>query len=240
MKVLAVDTSAQTTAVALIEDEKVIGEVLLNTTTNHSISLMPTVQFLCEQAGFLPSDLTRIAVAQGPGSYTGLRIGVTLAKTLALTLNLELVGISSLLALAMSVQARDQWVVPIMDARRGFVYLGAYQNLKSKIPDQYIALEEALQQLSEKVSRTKEIVFTGDAVTFDREIRAQIPQATILSDSRQILPSAYQIGRLAETMIPVKNIHDFNPNYLKKVEAEEKWEKEHGQVSDNEDLVSRI
>ena len=87
MKILAFDTSSTALSVALLEDEKLVAESTVTVKKNHSISLMPTIDFLVAQAGWQPSDLERIVVAQGPGSYTGLRVAVATAKTLAYALD---------------------------------------------------------------------------------------------------------------------------------------------------------
>ena len=99
MKILAFDTSSTALSVALLEDENLVAESTVTVKKNHSISLMPTIDFLVAQAGWQPADLERIVVAQGPGSYTGLRVAVATAKTLAYALGIDLVGVSSLQAL---------------------------------------------------------------------------------------------------------------------------------------------
>ena len=99
MKLLAFDTSSKALSVAILEDETLLAETTLTIKKNHSITLMPVIDFLMRQIDLTPKDLDRIVVAEGPGSYTGLRIAVATAKTLAHTLGIELVGVSSLLAL---------------------------------------------------------------------------------------------------------------------------------------------
>ena len=99
MKVLAFDTSSKALSLAILEDKQVLAETTINIKKNHSITLMPAIDFLMASLDWTPKDLDRIVVAEGPGSYTGLRIAVATAKTLAHTLNIELVGMSSLLAL---------------------------------------------------------------------------------------------------------------------------------------------
>ena len=99
MKILAMDTSNKALSLAILENKELLGQVTFNIKKNHSITLMPAIDFLMNSLDLKPADLDRIAVAQGPGSYTGLRIAVATAKTLAHTLKIELVGVSSLLAL---------------------------------------------------------------------------------------------------------------------------------------------
>lgn len=235
MKVLAFDTSALSTSVALLSEGDLLAEVILNTSMNHSVTLMPTIDFLMKQVGLSPSDLDRIVVAQGPGSYTGLRIAVTLAKTLAYTLGIELIGISSLHALALNIEA-EGYVVPLMNARRGMVYAAVYQTEKTIITDQYTHLDDFL----EGVKEFSPLIFTGDAKIFESEILEKFPNARIVTDAPKNLPSAFKIAKISEKLLPVTNVHDFNPIYLKKVEAEEKWEEASGLVADDKDLVSLI
>ena len=96
MKVLAFDTSSKALSLAILEDKQVLAETTINIKKNHSITLMPAIDFLMASLDWTPKDLDRIVVAEGPGSYTGLRIAVATAKTLAHTLNIELIGMSSL------------------------------------------------------------------------------------------------------------------------------------------------
>jgi tRNA threonylcarbamoyladenosine biosynthesis protein TsaB len=95
MKVLAIDTSNLIMGIAVLDNGKVLGEYITNLKKNHSIRVMPAIEELMKETGVKPAELDRIVVAKGPGSYTGVRIGVTIAKTLAWTLKKELVGVSS-------------------------------------------------------------------------------------------------------------------------------------------------
>ena len=143
MKVLAIDTSNYSLGIALINEEQVIGEYITNMKKNHSVRVMPAIQKLLGDCEMVPGDIEKIVVAKGPGSYTGVRIGVTIAKTLAWTLNIPLVGISSLEVLAAGVgRYFNGYASPLFDARRGQIYTGLYQyqngSLKSVIKDQII------------------------------------------------------------------------------------------------------
>ncbi len=96
MKILAFDTSNKTLSLAILENERLLADMTLNIKKNHSISLMPAIDFLIASVDLKPKDLDRIVVAQGPGSYTGLRVAVATAKMLAYSLGIDLVGVSSL------------------------------------------------------------------------------------------------------------------------------------------------
>lgn len=157
-KILAIDTSTATLTVA-VQNE--IGQVFQSNTRaerNHSIHMMKGIEGTLKQAGLNIKDMDLITVGIGPGSYTGIRIAVTTAKTLAWSLNIPVVGVSSLaatalggLASALSLQQAGSgtiseladnkssyWVIPLVDARRGQVYTGLYQleqgNLSTQIP----------------------------------------------------------------------------------------------------------
>ena len=223
MKLLAFDTSNQALSLAILEDEHLLAQTTLNIKKNHSITLMPAIDFLMNSLDMKPTDLDRIAVAQGPGSYTGLRIAVATAKTLAHTLKIELVGVSSLLALV--PEQVEGLVIPIVDARRNNVYAGFYQSGQAVRPEAHLPLAEVLEIAG---AANQSVTFVGETTAFVEQIKDALPQAAIQST----LPDASTIGRLGLDL-PAQSIHDFVPNYLKRVEAEENWLKTHQESSDS-------
>ena len=223
MKLLAFDTSNQALSLAILEDEHLVAQTTLNIKKNHSITLMPAIDFLMNSLDMKPKDLDRIVVAQGPGSYTGLRIAVATAKTLAHTLKIELVGVSSLLALV--PEQVEGLVIPIMDARRNNVYAGFYQSGQAVRPEAHLPLAEVLEMAG---TADQPVTFVGETATFAEQIKDALPQAAIQST----LPDAATIGRLGLDL-QAQSIHDFVPNYLKRVEAEENWLKTHQESSDS-------
>ncbi len=229
MKILALDSSNQALAVALLEDDRLVADFTLNVKKNHSISLMPAIDFLVAQAGWQPKDLERVVVAQGPGSYTGLRVAVATAKTLAYTLKIDLVGVSSLYALAAETTTSGL-VVPLINARRNNVYAGFYENGKAIRPDSHMALAAVL----ESVSQVEKVTFVGEVTAFQDQIAAVLPQATIC----ETLPSAAALGKYGQELEAVA-IDSFVPDYLKRVEAEENWLKDH-QAGDEANYVKRV
>ncbi|MFP3359151.1 tRNA (adenosine(37)-N6)-threonylcarbamoyltransferase complex dimerization subunit type 1 TsaB, partial [Planococcus sp. SIMBA_143] len=127
MTILAIDTSNYPVGVALIQEDRVIGEYITYIKKNHSVRAMPAIEQLLKDCGIEAKELTKIVVANGPGSYTGVRIGVTLAKTLAWSLSIPLIPVSSLATLASSGRYFSGYIVPMFDARRGQVYTGLYE-----------------------------------------------------------------------------------------------------------------
>ena len=223
MKLLAFDTSNQALSLAILEDEHLLAQTTLNIKKNHSIILMLAIDFLMNSLDMKPKDLDRIVVAQGPGSYTGLRIAVATAKTLAHTLKIELVGVSSLLALV--PEQVEGLVIPVMDARRNNVYAGFYQSGQSVRPEAHLPLAEVLEIAG---VANQSVTFVGETTAFVEQIKDALPQAAIQST----LPDASTIGRIGLDL-PAQSIHDFVPNYLKRVEAEENWLKTHQESSDS-------
>lgn len=223
MKVLAFDTSSKALSLAILEDKQVLAETTINIKKNHSITLMPAIDFLMESLDWTPKDLDRIVVAEGPGSYTGLRIAVATAKTLAHTLKIELVGVSSLLALV--PEQVEGLVIPVMDARRNNVYAGFYQSGQAVRPEAHLPLAEVLEMAG---AANQSVTFVGETTAFTEQIEAALPQAAI----QPTLPDAAAIGRLGLDL-PAQSIHDFVPNYLKRVEAEENWLKTHQESSNS-------
>lgn len=124
MITLGIDTANQTLAIGVVEDEQILGQIQTNIKRNHSVTLMPAIDQLFADLQISPKDIDRIAVSDGPGSYTGLRIGVTTAKTIAYTLDKELVGVSSLKTIAANCIGVDNIIVPMFDARRKMYTLG--------------------------------------------------------------------------------------------------------------------
>lgn len=229
MKVLAIDTSNQPMSIALVEDNTLKATTTLNTVLNHSIYVLPTIDTLFKRADWQPADIDRIVVAKGPGSYTGIRIAVTTAKTLAMTLQKELVGVSSLQVLASNVPpVSDQLIVPFMDARRGNVFAGIYryedQQLKTVVADQHMAFGELLQLINKQ---GQPAWLVGQMTKRVNRQGLALPDQVQLLPASYAFPSTYRLALMGEQMPPVKDIDNFVPDYLRLTQAERDWQKEH-------------
>ncbi|AVK64493.1 tRNA (adenosine(37)-N6)-threonylcarbamoyltransferase complex dimerization subunit type 1 TsaB [Lactobacillus sp. CBA3606] len=229
MKVLAIDTSNRPLSVAVLEDTKVLATTTTNVGRNHSSTLLPIIEAAITQAGLTAAALDRVVVAAGPGSYTGLRIGVTTAKTLAYTLNKELVGISSLAALAGNVVKEGQLVVPVFDARRDNLFTGLYRIVHQRpvpvIADQHVSVTEWCQQLA---PYQESIVFIGaDVAITQATLSAQLGDRFVRAQPQLDLPQAAVLGLLGLTATPVQQLHNFVPNYLRLTQAEREWLAKH-------------
>ncbi len=149
---LAIDCSTDSLTVALLENGKLCTQIQERAQRNHSVVLLPRIHQLLSSQGFHAADVHMVAVGQGPGSYTGVRIAASVAKTLAWSLDLDLIGVSSLAAMALGAYRRyislylssatahsRVWVIPFIDARRGQAFTGLYQvqgdTVSAIIPD---------------------------------------------------------------------------------------------------------
>lgn len=225
MTILAIDTSNDPLGVALVTDNKVVGEMMTNLKRNHSIRAMPAIEQLMKSCHITPQELTRIVVAEGPGSYTGVRIGVTIAKTLAWSLKIPLVGVSSLEVLAASAgRYFPGHISPIIDARRGQVYTGLYKSFagdfKGEIPGQHILLSAWLDELM-KVE--EQILFVGNDVRLHEDvIKEKLGDRATFASFTEDNPRPSELALLGARKSP-EEIHGFSPNYLRLAEAEAKW-----------------
>src|SRR5690625_4937033 len=153
MNILAIDTSNQVLGIAILGDGQIIGEMITNVKKNQTSRLMPAIHQLMEDIDMVPDQLDKIVVAKGPGSYTGVRIGVTTAKSLAWALSIPVVGISSLEVLAYQGRLYDSLICPFFDARRQRVYTGLYEwndnQLNSVHEETNISMDNWLEKLRE-------------------------------------------------------------------------------------------
>ncbi|MFC0190481.1 tRNA (adenosine(37)-N6)-threonylcarbamoyltransferase complex dimerization subunit type 1 TsaB [Fictibacillus aquaticus] len=225
MNVLAIDTSNLVMGISVLKDGIVTGEIITNLKKNHSIRLMRAVDELMKETGTAPADLDRIAVAQGPGSYTGVRIGVTVAKTLAWTLKKELVGVSSLEVLAQNGKYFDGLVVPLFDARRTQLFTGLYGRedgeFKNLAADRIILRAEWLEVLK---TYNRRVLFIGTDLPLHQEAIADaMGDLAVFGTAGDNIPKPSELARLGMEKDPEADVHAFVPSYLQLAEAEVNW-----------------
>jgi tRNA threonylcarbamoyladenosine biosynthesis protein TsaB len=224
MNILAIDTSNYVLGVAVTSHSHVIGEYITNLKKNHSIRAMPAIESLLQDCDMNAKDLNKIVVAHGPGSYTGVRIGVTIAKTLAWALNIPLVGVSSLEVLAANGRHFDGYICPLFDARRGQVYTGLYKYEQNRLvtiePDQVVLVKDWAAYLKEKETK---ILFLGNDLPIHQEtIKEKLGDYAVIGCETQHNPRPSELAFLGKDREP-GDLHRFVPNYLRLAEAEAKW-----------------
>ncbi|WP_368986426.1 tRNA (adenosine(37)-N6)-threonylcarbamoyltransferase complex dimerization subunit type 1 TsaB [Caldifermentibacillus hisashii] len=224
MNILAIDTSTNVLGVGIASSEKIIGEYITNIKRNHSTRVLPAIDFLLKDCGMDIKEINKIIVANGPGSYTGLRIGLTIGKTLAWTLNIPIVGVSSLKLMAAGARYFGGFISPVMDARRGNIFTGLYEYKEGKliqiIDDQHISTEDWCKLLK---TFDKPVLFLGnDVVIHERVIVNQLAKQAQFAPITVNIPKPGELALLAKDL-KEENVHSFAPNYLRLAEAEAKW-----------------
>lgn len=237
MKMLTMDTSTLAMGVAVLDVEanQVLGEVSTQLHKNHSVRLMPSIEQLLRDLDLTIQEIGLLAVTSGPGSYTGIRIGVTTAKTISWARNIPLYSASSLAVLAMNGFRFDGLIVPMWDARRRRAYTGAFQwageQLEEALPQQVAEIDRWLEQLAEQ---KRPILFLGE-VLYKEQIRERLGERAHFGTAAENIPRASQLGLLAagkwRNQEPAEMMQ-FAPNYLQVTEAEANWAKQQGGIGD--------
>ena len=228
---LAFETSAKAASVALFEGEKLLGESYQNTGLTHSQTLLTMAEDLLKNCGATANDLTGVAVAAGPGSFTGVRIGVAAAKGLAWGKEIPCWGVSTLEAMALGLGAQDGYVLATMDARRAQVYTALFLAENGVISRIFEDCAIALTELKERIEKLEKPIFLvgdGSALTYNT-LKADVP-GLILPPEHKMHQRAVGVGLAATAAISRGESGDaasLSPNYLRLSQAErERLEKE--------------
>lgn len=216
MKILAIDSSAKAASVAIVEDGKILGETFLNCGLTHSVTIMPSVEWLLEMTGIKLSDIGRIAICEGPGSFTGLRIGMAAVKGLAWSLDIPCVGVSTLYAAARGVSHISGTVCAVMDARAGQVYNAVFKSdgetLVRVCDDRAIETEKLIKELENE----EKVIVCGDGAEVLLE---SAPENFIAADEHIRHQRATYVAFLAEGL-PAISGKDLEPEYIRLPQAE--------------------
>ena len=224
MLILAFETSAKAASVALLEDGKLLGESYQNTGLTHSQTLMVMAEDLLSQCGKTVADVTAAAVAAGPGSFTGVRIGVAAAKGFAWGREIPCYGVSTLEAMALSLGVWQGYVCPCMDARRSQVYNALfYVNhgaVERVTEDRAIALAE----LGEELKNLEEPIFlVGDGSNLCYNTLSESVPGLVLPPEHRMHQRACGVALAAQNQARAGDPADANtlsPNYLRLSQAE--------------------
>ena len=224
MKILAFETSAKAASVALMENGKLLGESYQNTGLTHSQTLMVMAEDLLKTAGLTAQDVEAVAVAAGPGSFTGVRIGVAAAKGFAWGAQIPCYGVSTLEAMARNLGVWQGYVVPAMDARRSQVYTAIFHAEKGVLTRQEEDMAISLEELKEKIKNYEETVFlVGDgALLCYNTLLEEVPQLVLPPEHRMHQRAsgvALAAQAMADAGIP-GNGAELTPNYLRLSQAE--------------------
>ena len=222
MLILAFDTSSKTASVSVLRDENVLYDIILNTGQNHSEVLLPAVNEACAAAGCKISEIDLFACTLGPGSFTGLRIGVSTLKGLMMAQIKPAVGVSSLAALALNIVPGGKTICSVMDAGRGQVYTACYQYAKDSSLLQ-VENERALAPDRMDLKVKEPVVYVGEgAVKYHEEIRRNSAAGSEFADDDLQFIHASSVGRLALKKFRQGEVLELNrcvPVYLRSADA---------------------
>ncbi|MDO5126937.1 MAG: tRNA (adenosine(37)-N6)-threonylcarbamoyltransferase complex dimerization subunit type 1 TsaB [Eubacteriales bacterium] len=233
MKVLGVDSSGMVASVALVDSGVTIAEYSVNFKKTHSETLLPMIDEIMRMTETRPESVDAIAVAAGPGSFTGLRIGSAAVKGLGLALDKPIIAVPTCHALAYNAWGTEAIVCPIMDARRGQVYTGIYEFIDGTlevIEDQMaIGITDLLEKLTEY---DRPVIFLGDGVpVFKKIIDETFEGACMYAPAHMNRQRAAAVATLGMQMYEegiYESADDHAPIYLRKSQAEREYEEREG------------
>lgn len=231
MKILGLDSSGLVAGVAIVEDNLLLAEYNVNYKKTHSQTLLPMLDEVRKMIELDMDSIDAIAIASGPGSFTGLRIGSATAKGLGLALNKPLVEVPTLEGLAYNLWSTDGLVCPLIDARRNQVYTGIYEFtqdgcLQIVEPQTAVDISVIIEKLNEigSESPNKRVVFLGDGVPVYREVlkeQTKIPYSFApAGKNRQCAGSIAALGAVYYAQGKIVTAAEHQPEYLRQSQAE--------------------
>lgn len=222
MKILAVDTSSKICAVAILEDSNVIDEIKLDNGKTHSENLMPILKEVLEKNNITLDKIDLIAVSVGPGSFTGIRIGISSIKPIAEVYKLPVASVTSLETLARNIETEDAdtTIVSLIDAKNNQVYAGFFDNQYNLKEEEYA---DDINVILEKASKYNKFVFVGDGAEIHKELIKNKFAGKEIIFAEINSQSAINTGKIGYKKFlesNLKNADTILPIYLRKSQAE--------------------
>lgn len=220
MKVLGIDSATLTIGIAILDGDRVIAEAR-HDAKGRTNDLLVTIDRLCREIELAPAALDAIAIGAGPGSFTGLRIGMATAKGIAFAAQRPLWAVSSLAALAhdaISERGADGVIVSILDARKGEVYAGCYDGEAHPVSDERVLAPSAVAEFVRGVVGDRLASYVGDAITAYPDVFAPLAGGWFVTT-----PSGVAVARLALAGARVNVTAGGAPTYIRPSEAEVKY-----------------
>ena len=217
MKILSIDTSSSNCATALLEEDKLIDENSLNNGLTHSENLMPLIDELLRRNNTKLKDIDLISVSVGPGSFTGIRIGIATIKAMAEVHNIKVAGVTSLETLA-RIDESEKNKICLIDARNNQVYFGAFDS-EYNLLEEYKA--DDINTLIDIMKKYKNAVLIGNGAVLHKELLEEnIKGSVILEDCLQTAENTGKIGYKKFLNENLENADTIRPLYLRKSQAE--------------------
>lgn len=229
MLILAVDTSGSNCSVALMKDNVLLGEYNMNFGKQHSVLLMPMIEDLMKKTEISTGDLTHLALNLGPGSFTGLRIGLSVIEAMSYALSIPLYGYTSFETTAESLKSADRRILVLHDALKKTFYSAAFSN-EASIQVEVLEPEvRSLSELKDLFGSGQNLVLAGDALgKYLPDLKKTFPDARFSPDS--VIQRASSAARLcyADVQLGVSARPTILPRYMRKPQAEREYEAKHG------------
>ena len=227
MLTLALDTATRVCTVGLVQDGHVLAEYDISVGLTHSEGLMPQLDQMFARTGIKKENTDRIAVSIGPGSFTGLRIGLAAAEAMAYAWQCGICGVNTLEAMAYNIPVEGFVLAPVLDAQKGNFYTAFYEwaagELREVRPVEMADAETLLQQLQ---TFGKAVLLMGEC---EKLMKQELPDGISVAPEQVRLPKASSVALAAEGTEPLtgEDVFTLRPYYIRKSEAEELWEKRH-------------
>jgi len=224
-RALAIETSGRVGSIALWADGAIVSEATFPYGLRNAAAIQTIIQSQCQSAGWKPADVDHVYVSAGPGSFTGLRIGITLAKTLAFSLGLKVVAVPTVRALAANAPQEARHVIIVLDAKRQQVYAARFERQGA----QWIEREPAqLADLAAILARSPRPVWLlGEGIAYHRQAIAAGGEGVVVAPQELWRARAGAVAEIGAEMAAAGQFADpytLVPQYIRRPEAEEKWE----------------
>lgn len=226
MHILAIETATRAASVAVTSDGKILAETLRESPQSFSETLMPQVEDVIKISGAY-QNLDAVAVSIGPGSFTGLRIGLATAKALSYAWQIKIIGVPTLQAMAHNFPAAQ--VLPLIDAQKNRAYCQLFKNFSAQSELTVKPIDEAIAELEHLDG---EIFLCGDVL---HKIKIPLPPNVKLAPPPLRMPRASCVAVCAQDLLnagKVDNVMNLEPLYVRRAEAEELWERRHRSPSE--------
>ena len=218
MKILAIDTSSEICSVAILENDTVIAENSLNDGKTHSENLMTIMENILAENETKLNDIDMIACSVGPGSFTGIRIGVSSIKAIAEVLDVPVAAVTSLETLARNIEEKDATIVSLIDAKNDQVYAGIFDENYDK-KEEYIA--DSIYNVVEKIKEYENIIFVGSAaIKYMNLLNENFENVRIAEVNIQTASNVGKIGYKKHKEKDLTSADTIMPMYLRKSQAE--------------------
>lgn len=230
MKILAIETSGLVSSVALAEDDNIIAEFSTNFKMTHSVTLLPMIENMLNILKIPIKEIEMIAASKGPGSFTGLRIGSSTAKGIAMALDIPIASVPTLEAMAMNIDKTDYLICPMIDARRAQAYTNLYEYIDNRIVELYKDDVLEVNEIIERIKKhSKKVVFLGDGFQVNRKMVEELMGNTdwTCANSQNSMQRASSVALLGFQYFKdnrLDNHLEHEPIYLRKSQAEREYE----------------